>query len=386
MVEPPSPQVESVVGLWRRAFGVGRRAFGVGRRAFGLVLLLCVVFIWVASSFLVSNLFGEQEFNQPFLITYLNTASFSLYLVGTLVSHLCKRRCEKPRPAVQTRRTSDDSHAGDGAEQPLVQETRQQHSSTEQPRNVAHVYPAQGDRLGRRETVRVGVEFCMLWFAANVTQNASLAYTTVASSSILCSTSGLFTLLIGAAAGVERLNATRLCAVLASIAGVYSIVKHGTTEEDRSHGVLVHAWIGDLLALSSAALYGCYTTLLKRRIGDESRLDAPLFFGSVGVANIVLLWPGFPLLHSLGIERFRLPASPRVWGMVAVNALVGTLVSDYLWLQSMLMTSPLVVTLGLSLTIPLSMAGDIVLKGLHVSLPYCVGAALVLAGFVAANL
>ncbi|KAJ2520275.1 hypothetical protein H4217_002165, partial [Coemansia sp. RSA 1939] len=236
--------------------------------------------------------------------------------------------------------------------------------------------------------------FCVLWFAANVTQNASLAYTTVASSSILCATSGLFTLAIGAASGVERFNATRLCAVVASIAGVYSIVMHGGQERDKEPGDLdhggsgspAHAWIGDLLALSSAALYGCYTTLLKRKIGDESRLDAPLFFGSVGVANIALLWPGFPLLHALGIERFRLPASPRVWAMVAVNALVGTFVSDYLWLQSMLMTSPLAVTLGLSLTIPLSMAGDIALKGLAVSVPYCVGAALVLLGFVAANL
>ncbi|KAJ1772648.1 hypothetical protein LPJ74_001364 [Coemansia sp. RSA 1843] len=369
-------------------------AFGLGRRALGLVLLLCVVFIWVASSFLVSNLFGEQEFNQPFFITYLNTGTFSLYLVGTLASHIC-RGCAKqqppppPPPATERLRTSDDmprSSSSDTAPEALPLVRRSSTSGEEELRNVAHVYPdiAQ-DKLGTRETVRLGVQFCVLWFAANVTQNASLAYTTVASSSILCATSGLFTLLIGAAGGVEQLNATRLCAVAASIAGVYSIVKYGTNE---SHGAstMAHAWIGDLLALSSAALYGCYTTLLKRKIGDESRLDAPLFFGSVGVANIVLLWPGFPLLHKLGVERFQVPASPRIWGMVVVNALVGTFVSDYLWLQSMLMTSPLVVTLGLSLTIPLSMAGDIVLKGLGVSLPYCVGAVLVLSGFIAANL
>ncbi|KAJ2579718.1 hypothetical protein IWW49_006544 [Coemansia sp. RSA 1797] len=72
--------------------------------------------------------------------------------------------------------------------------------------------------------------------------------------------------------------------------------------------------------------------------------------------------------------------------MVAVNALVGTFVSDYLWLQAMLMTSPLVVTLGLALTIPLSMAGDVLLKGVEVSLPYYVGALLVLAAFIGANL
>ncbi|KAJ2752172.1 hypothetical protein IWQ56_006773, partial [Coemansia nantahalensis] len=52
------------------------------RHAAGLALLLCVVLIWVGSSFLVSNLFGEQGYAQPFFVTYVSTASFSLYLVG----------------------------------------------------------------------------------------------------------------------------------------------------------------------------------------------------------------------------------------------------------------------------------------------------------------
>ncbi|KAJ2328478.1 hypothetical protein GGH92_009854, partial [Coemansia sp. RSA 2673] len=232
----------------------------------------------------------------------------------------------------------------------------------------ALVYPElQQARLTVKETVILGVSFCGLWFAANVTQNASLAYTTVASSSILCSTSGLFTLVIGAVAGVERFNSMRLAAVLASILGVYSIVQYGY---DKANDVQMPlSWLGDMLALLSAALYGCYTTLLKRRIGDESRLDTPLFFGAVGLANILLLWPGFILLHYSGIETFQLPRSGSMWLMIVVNAMIGTFVSDYLWLLAMLMTSPLVVTLGLSLTIPLSMAGDIIFKGLQVSTP-----------------
>ncbi|KAJ1933410.1 hypothetical protein EC988_009128, partial [Linderina pennispora] len=233
-------------------------------------------------------------------------------------------------------------------------------------------------------TVQLGVSFCMLWFAANITQNASLAYTTVANSSILCATSGLFTLAIGAVAGVERFNAMRLGAVLVSIMGVYSIMHYGA--DPAGVQAMPLAWFGDLLALSSAFLYGCYTTLLKLKIGDESRLDSSLFFGSVGLANIVLLWPGFFLLHWLGIETFALPGSASLWLMILVNALIGTFLSDYLWLMAVLMTSPLVVTLGLSLTIPLSMAGDILWKGVAVGLPYYVGAVMILAAFIAANL
>ncbi|KAI9503396.1 hypothetical protein BX070DRAFT_225346 [Coemansia spiralis] len=351
----------------------------LGRRTLGLFLLICVVFIWVGSSFLVSNLFGEQEFNRPFLITYINTSSFSLYLLNKWISRAWSSSNQPSTAhAVPKHRNSDVSDGGSQNEGSALM-------TADEPRNVAQMYPQDAQpRLSTRETVRLGVGFCVLWFAANITQNASLAYTSVASSSILCSTSGLFTLLIGTFAGVEKLNVTKVCAVLASFVGVYSIVKHGADAPGPLATSL--SWVGDLLALTSAALYGCYTTLLKRRVGDESRLDMPLFFGSVGVANILLLWPGFPLLHFLGIEPFELPRSSRMWAMVAINALVGTFLSDYLWLMSMLMTSPLIVTLGLSLTIPLSMTGDILFKGLSVSLPYCFGALLVLGAFIVANL
>jgi solute carrier family 35 protein F5 len=49
------------------------------------------------------------------------------------------------------------------------------------------------------------------------------------------------------------------------------------------------------------------------------------------------------------------------------------------------MTSPLVVTLGLSLTIPLALLGDVVGYGRVLGVAYWVGAGLVLAGFFGVN-
>jgi solute carrier family 35 protein F5 len=51
----------------------------------------------------------------------------------------------------------------------------------------------------------------------------------------------------------------------------------------------------------------------------------------------------------------------------------------------MLMTSPLVVTLGLSMTIPLALLGDIIGYGRVLGLGYWIGAGLVLAGFFGVN-
>ncbi|KAF7727875.1 hypothetical protein EC973_006988 [Apophysomyces ossiformis] len=47
--------------------------------------------------------------------------------------------------------------------------------------------------------------------------------------------------------------------------------------------------LGDLLAVLGALFYGCYTTFLKLHIGDESRISMPLFFGFVGVFNVIPL-------------------------------------------------------------------------------------------------
>lgn len=51
----------------------------------------------------------------------------------------------------------------------------------------------------------------------------------------------------------------------------------------------------------------------------------------------------------------------------------------------MLLTTPLVVTVGLSLTIPLSLVGQIILQGQYASVLYWFGAAIVFASFLIVN-
>lgn len=62
-----------------------------------------------------------------------------------------------------------------------------------------------------------------------------------------------------------------------------------------------------------------------------------------------------------------------------------TLSSDYIYVVAMLKTTPLVVTIGLSLTMPLAVVGDIVLQH-PVKAQVVVGAALVLVSFVVIGL
>lgn len=80
--------------------------------------------------------------------------------------------------------------------------------------------------------------------------------------------------------------------------------------------------LGDGMAILGAFSYGVYTTLLKARVGHESRVSMQMFFGFVGLFNLLGLWPGLVLLHATGVEKFELPPDNRVWWIVAVSALL----------------------------------------------------------------
>ncbi|KAF9325226.1 hypothetical protein BG006_011274 [Podila minutissima] len=370
------------------------------RYTIGILALLSVVCIWVSSSFLMNNIFGSQKYSKPFFVTYVNTASFSLYLVAPLLRQMLSSiGWSKEKPTI---RQSPRSRSYGSTDQGGNLDSSQLAPFLSSTNAVSPIMGSLQDELleqghseedlldqplNNRETAELSFAFCILWFAANWATNASLAYTTVASSTILASLSGFFTLTIGAFLKTETFSTVKLISVCLSLIGVALVSEsdrggHPSAEEPSAPPAPL--W-GDFLALLSAMFYGCYTVMLKVRIQNESRVNMSLFFGFVGLFNIVLLWPVFGVLHWTGIEPFELPSDTRVIWMIGVNAIVGTLVSDYLWLLSMLMTSPLVVTLGLSLTIPLALLGDIIGYGRVLGLGYWIGAGLVLAGFFGVN-
>lgn len=179
--------------------------------------------------------------------------------------------------------------------------------------------------LSVRETAKLSLEFCMLWFLANYFVAACLKYTSVASSTILTSTSSIWTLLLGALIGVESFSVKKLIGVMASLAGIIlisSVDLSGDNDENRGsfpHKSQEEIAIGDAMAIFSALMYGIYTVVMKKRIGNEDRVNMPLFFGLVGLLNVILLWPGFIVLHYTGVETFELPPTGKIWAIIVVS-------------------------------------------------------------------
>ncbi|KAL1665516.1 hypothetical protein GGF50DRAFT_100364 [Schizophyllum commune] len=356
----------------------------------GILLLLVVVFLWTSSNFVTQGLF-EDGFEKPFMVTYLNTASFALYLLPSLVRRVLagkpihwrwkdviKEDLERTRDAdAYQPLAADDTRVLDDDLAKPTQGRPHPHFTHPEPHVVLDedILPP----LTTQETAKLASVFCFFWFVANWAVNASLDYTSVASTTILSSMSGFFTLGIGRIFQVEILTYAKLGAVFTSFSGVVLV-----SLSDQRSGAAEHAprpMLGDTLALLSALFYALYVTLLKVRIGAESRIDMQLFFGFVGLFNIVTLWPVAVILHFTGAEPFEFPHTGSAVGAILANMAI-TLSSDYIYVLAMLKTTPLVVTVGLSLTIPLAVVGDLIL-GRAVRIQVILGAVLVLASFVA---
>jgi len=226
--------------------------------------------------------------------------------------------------------------------------------------------------------IQLSAMFCPLWFAANFTFSYSLTMTSVSSNTILSTTSGLFTLVLGALLGIDKFTITKLIAVLLSIGGVTIV---SLADRNDSNDTV---W-GDLLSLLSAVFYACYGTFLKKKIRTEQRLDTPMFFGFLGAINCICLLPLFPILDTIGMEYFELP-SKIVLLYLFVNGLIGSVLSDYLWLLGVLLTSPLIATLGLSLSTVLAICSDFFWKQYTFSWMYLVGTASIIGGFLLVNI
>lgn len=250
-------------------------------------------------------------------------------------------------------------------------------------------------KLTIRETAEIAAWWSAVWFLANWSLNAALAFASVASVTILSSvtsmscrvtglTTGFFTLSLGRVFGVEDVTRAKVFSALASFIGVVLVTRSDSGIHATGDNVPTHPILGDILSLLSAAFYSIYVVLLKVRIGDESRVDTQLMLGFAGLYNIICLLPAFPILHWLNWETFEFPPSGTAWTIIVANMLI-TLSSDYLYVLAMLKTTPLLVTIGLSLTIPFALVGSLVIPSASsesITFLTLLGAGLVIGSFL----
>lgn len=199
---------------------------------------------------------------------------------------------------------------------------------------------------------------------------------------LISSTSTFFTLVLAAffpSSNGDRFTLSKLVAVSFCIIGVIMITVDDVNEAKLSKGVI--------LALLSAFFYASYLVLVKHKSDTEEKIDIPLFFGNffypsffistilfvdiytiyilvvgfVGLWNLLLMWPVFFVLNFTQIEIFEFP-NQRQFLVLFLNGLIGTVLSEALWLWSCFLTSSLIGTIGITLQIPFALLFDVFFK------------------------
>lgn len=321
--------------------------------------------MWVVSAELVQLAMGsrtphaDEKYEKPYFVSYVSLSAFSICLLG-FVRRSWRRTLRLPP-------RSDDGFV-------LLEDIP--------PGDDAHGDPADDTaeaQFNAKQVFGIALAMAPLFFLSDWVYTLGLKMTSVASSSTINALTGLFTLGIGAMMNVERFSRSKLLAAIITIAGVAII----SAQDEKKEGA-ESLW-GDLVNILAAIIYSLYTTVLKFKSGPPGALDVSMLFGMIGFVVMVGGTPGFAILDILGWETFELPP-PRVAWMLFLNAWVGTVVSDFLWAKSIVLTTPMIGTLALSLSVPLSVVLDYFLRGVEFSVMYLVGATLVFAGFIAVNL
>jgi len=390
-------------GLKSTGFKAGLGLDMIARRTLGIILILVTVFLWTSSNFLASYIFADNSFSKPYFVTYVNTAFFAISLIPIFIrlshqhgfTHIWTSMVEYWQGTMSEYKIvgGKPSEGEEDPEDPMsASQTRLLVDDQAGPAlSMSEGPPPSEGVLSVPETAKLSLEFCLLWFAANYLVAACLEYTSVASSTILTSTSSIWTLIFGAIWRVESFSWRKLAGVFCSLAGIALISSLDLSKEDNddSRGNFPHKTqgeiaIGDAMAFGSAVMYGIYAVVMKKRIGNEDRVNMPLFFGLVGLFNVLFLWPGFILLHFTGVETFEMPPTGKIWSIVLLNS-ASSFIADYCWAYAMLLTTPLVVTVGLSMTIPVSLIGQIILSSQYSSVWYWIGGCIVLLSFLFIN-
>ena len=329
------------------------------QRLLGILLILLVVVLWTASSIVVQLVFETEHFRKPFFLTYFSSSLLVVYLlfyprrVRGLVAALRMRFSNGHHP-VSVRYGYDILTAGktDSAESAFATATEASSLTSGGGRGISR-NPL--DELG------IAIRLECIFFLYQLLFNVGLELSSVSTVTIISASSGLWTLGFSALRLRERVGPVKLLSTILTFVGVLTVVLSSTDRRRElrdaasAHGQLT---TGEVATLFSALLYGAYAAQLKHEVPSEEVIPMPYLFGLFGLLVAILFAPGVVILHVLRVERFAPPTGETLLAL-ALNGLFGSVISNMLLARAMVLASPLVATVGLSLSIPLAIASDV---------------------------
>jgi len=370
--------------------------------ALGYFFILLVCVIWIAASFLVSRL--EAHGLSPVLLSYICSSGFIVLTPlraraifdalrvarGGKAAILAKERADEDeyRKGMSTgvnpglvrprgRRDSDsdgvelaslvnagaDEEAGDGKSVP----------SSSRSADSKEIRTVVSGKYSIWYHARAAAAVAPIWVAAQLSFDYSLLLTSVTANSMLSSSSAVFTFAVSVYLGLDKFSWWKVLAVSAYVCGTILVtladtdprVAETTLDVDSLVTIEVGAnalgdsvqspMAGNLLALLAAAFYAIYTAVMKVYLVEDERSDMTLFFALMGIINFTVMGVALCVLRNLGFltNLFR-TVDYRVFLLACSKAFFDNVCSDYLWARAVLLTSPTIASIGLSMQIPMA--------------------------------
>ncbi len=179
-----------------------------------------------------------------------------------------------------------------------------------------------------RDWIAVALLGILFFFAFSVLFNLAYSYTTAARGALTLSTMPLTTMLVGAALGIEPINARKTIGVLIAMAGVFLALMFGLSDAPAG------AWRGELIMLAATfcmSLYNVWSRPFIKRSDPLAFLTAGM--GAAGLCLLVwaLLIDGFAAAAHFGAPQ---------WAAIAYLGVIGSAGAFILWVFALGRTSP----------------------------------------------
>lgn len=323
----------------------------------GVIFLVIAIATWISGLELVNSVLKGDDFGKPWFLAYQTGSCFMLNLIPEVFSFLVRFL------AKDEAQFSPDLSASDLDPPMNSNSTVMDENPFEKPDSDSEApIPLTG-----MEILELSALLAVIYYSYNVLVMLALQYTSASNLTVLGSTTTMFTLFVGVYLKVDRFTLKKLVCVATSLTGVIliNVSENQVADNDGNKYKPKNPALGNLLALLGAFCYALYLLLMKVKCGTGKKTtNERQLFGWVGVCTFIM---GIPLLATadyLGIEKFMLPPTWEIFGMVLVNS-VFSIVSDYVTILAMLLTSPLVTSLALTSSIPITIFIDFVV--LHVT-------------------
>lgn len=214
----------------------------------------------------------------------------------------------------------------------------------------------------------------------------SLACTVVAANNAIYQSAAVFVFVMSFLLIDEKVRLHKVAALMIASVGIVLVTLFTKNEEGSK---IYSAPIGYVLVLISVIVFAFYEVVFKRLEGghgeaDETciaktQADTMLFLSLMGVSNAVFMWIGLPILHHVGLELFWAPPNQVITKLV-VNTGLGAVYSLFL-LLAVALTSPLFVSVGTMLIIPIGIAVEKLLHDYTIGIWPLVGCCLIITAF-----